>query len=85
MLFDEYAAEAHRFGRALAATGLRVRYNQPYSGVDGLIFSAHTHGQRHGIRYLELEVNNSLLRDKQTAEAMAERVALALSGLLRSA
>ena len=31
-------------------------------GSHGLIFSARSHGRRHGLRYLELEINNRLLR-----------------------
>ena len=50
------------FARRIAAAGFSVRMNEPYSGLDGLIFSARSHGRRHGLRYLELEINNRLLR-----------------------
>ncbi len=82
VLFDECGTEAERFGNALSAAGLRVRYNQPYSALDGLIFSARDHGQRHAARYLELEINNGLLRERPAAEAVADRVARALGSLL---
>ncbi len=82
VLFDDHAADAERFGEALAATGLRVRYNQPYSGLDGLIFSARTHGQRHALRYLELEVNNGLVRDDAAVREIAAHVAVALRTVL---
>ena len=78
VLFDECAADAERFGGSLINAGLRVRYNEPYSGLDGLIYSARTHGRRHGLRYLELEVNNRLVRDEANARAIAARVAGAL-------
>jgi len=78
VLFDEHAAAAERFGQALADAGFKVRYNEPYSGLDGLIFSARTHGQRHGLCYLELELNNGLLREAAAAQAVADRVATAL-------
>jgi predicted N-formylglutamate amidohydrolase len=82
VLFDNFAAEAEQLGTALAADGLTLRYNQPYSGLDGLIFSARTHGMRHGLRYLELEVNNRLLRDPAGIEAIAAAVTRAVGPLL---
>ncbi|HVM96903.1 MAG TPA: N-formylglutamate amidohydrolase [Candidatus Acidoferrales bacterium] len=82
VLFDDHVADAERFGAALMAAGLRVRYNEPYSGLDGLIYSARTHGQRFGLRYLELEVNNALLRDERAARQIAGSVATALRGIV---
>jgi predicted N-formylglutamate amidohydrolase len=82
VLFDSFAAEAEQLGDSLAADGLTLRYNQPYSGLDGLIFSARTHGVRHGLRYLELEVNNRLLRDAAGIDAIATAVARAVGPLL---
>jgi predicted N-formylglutamate amidohydrolase len=82
VLFDSFLAEAEQFGTQLAGAGLRVRYNQPYSGLDGLIFSARTHGMRHGLRYLELEVNNRLLRDARGIDAITTAVVQALQPLL---
>jgi predicted N-formylglutamate amidohydrolase len=78
VLFDSYENDAERLGVALAGLGLAVRYNEPYSGFDGLIFSAADHGGRHGIRYLELEVNNLLLRDEGSTESVANCVSNAL-------
>lgn len=82
VLFDCFGEEAHQFGNALAGDGLDVRYNQPYSGLDGLIFSARAHGMRHGLRYLEVEVNNRLLRTSAGIDAMSIAVAGALRQLL---
>jgi predicted N-formylglutamate amidohydrolase len=82
VLFDNFAAEAERFGEALGTQGLRVRYNQPYSGLDGLIFSARTHGIRHALRYLELEVNNRLLRTRAQIDAIATAIVRAVPPLL---
>jgi predicted N-formylglutamate amidohydrolase len=79
VLFDVFADEANQLGTALARTGLRIRYNEPYSGFDGLIFSARTHGGRHGLRYVELEINNALLRTDSHVAAVAERIATALT------
>jgi len=79
VLFDVFAAEAQQVGAALANDGLQVRYNEPYSGLDGLIFSARTHGMRHGLRYLELEVNNGLLREAAGITRISAAVARAVS------
>jgi predicted N-formylglutamate amidohydrolase len=62
ILFDRYADLATDLGQRLQSEGgYRVRHNEPYSGYDGLIFSARSHGDRHRLVYLELEMNNSLL------------------------
>lgn len=82
VLFVEHTDHAERFGLALAATGLAVRYNEPYSGYDGLIFSAQKHGRRHGIPYLEIELNNASLREAAAARGVAARVGAALRSLL---
>ncbi len=82
VLFDAYSTHAERLGEALARGGLRVRYNQPYSGLDGLIFSAQLHGSRHRIPYLEMEINNRLLRNPAEAVACADRLAAALRTLV---
>jgi predicted N-formylglutamate amidohydrolase len=68
ILFDCYEDLAQEVGQRLAYSGSTVRYNEPYSGYDGLIFSARTHGQRHGIVYLEIEINNSLIANRERAQ-----------------
>ncbi len=78
ILFDTYAPEAQRLAQGLTRDGLRVRYNEPYSGLDGLIFSAREHGLKHGLRYLEVEVNNGLLRSASGSASIAAAVARAL-------
>lgn len=82
VLFDAFADEAEQLGEALSGGGLSVRYNQPYSGLDGLIFSARTHGMRHGLRYLEVEVCNPLLRTAAQTDAIAVAVIEALRPLM---
>ena len=67
VLFDRYDDLAQEVGKRLQQTGQRVRYNEPYSGYDGLIFSARSHGERNGLVYLELEINNGLISDKNSA------------------
>jgi predicted N-formylglutamate amidohydrolase len=78
VLFDGYPALARRLGRALAAAGYRVRYNEPYSGLAGLIYSARRHGDAGGIEYVELEVNNALLREPASIARLGRDIARAL-------
>ncbi len=82
VLYDDHVALAGTLADALAATGLVVRHNEPYSGLDGLIYSARVHGTRHGLRYVELEVNNGLLRDDAGVDRVAARIANGLASLL---
>lgn len=82
VLFDRHSDLAERFGRGLEGTNLQVRYNEPYSGLSGLIFSAQHHGVRHGRRYLELELNNKRLRTTDSCESVARSVTAAIEQLL---
>lgn len=74
ILFDRYEDLAQEFGQRLSHTGYRVRYNEPYSGYDGLIFSVRSHGERHNLVYLEIEINNSLLLDRTSIAAMGQKL-----------
>ena len=78
ILFDRYEALAQEFGQRLSHTGYRVRYNEPYSGYDGLIFSARNHGERHQLVYLEIEINNGLLLNRASIAAMGHKLSQVL-------
>ncbi len=80
VLFDRHEDVAQEVGERLSHDGHRVRYNEPYSGYDGLIFSARHHGERNGLVYLELEINNSLTT---TAEG-AQRIAAVVTRVCRA-
>ncbi|MDX2168816.1 MAG: N-formylglutamate amidohydrolase [Deltaproteobacteria bacterium] len=82
VLFDAFDDVAERLAAATSAAGFAVRMNEPYSGLDGLIFSARLHGRRHGLRYVELEINNRLLRSDGDARAVARRLVDAVGALL---
>ena len=71
VLFDRYEDLAQEVGGRLGRDGHRVRYNEPYSGHDGLIFSARSHGERNGLVYLELEINNRLIATTEGAQRIA--------------
>jgi len=83
VLFDAYPVLARQLGRALARQGYRVRYNEPYSGLAGLIYSARRHGDAHDVAYVELEINNALLRSSANVARMGRDVARALAELTR--
>jgi predicted N-formylglutamate amidohydrolase len=83
VLYDDHVPLAGTLADALAAAGLLVRHNEPYSGLDGLIYSARVHGTRFAMRYVELEVNNGLLRDDAGVAAVSDKVAGGLRALLR--
>lgn len=74
VLFDRYEDLAYEVGQQLHSQEYRVRYNEPYSGMDGLIFSARSHGDRHGLVYLELEINNSLITQQEQAHHIGRRL-----------
>lgn len=82
VLFADYAAEARAFGRGLARSGLAVRYNEPYSGLEGLMYSIERHGSEHRLPCLELELRQDLLRRPTSTAALARKVARALRPLL---
>jgi len=83
VLYDAYPVLARRLGRALAGLGYRVRYNEPYSGLAGLIYSARRHGEAHDVAYVELEINNALLRTPAGVSRLGRDVARALATLTR--
>jgi predicted N-formylglutamate amidohydrolase len=76
MLFDHYEDLAQEIGQCLHLCGYKVRYNEPYSGYDGLIYSARSHGKRHKVVYLEIEINNSLIADQKRATHMGREMGM---------
>ena len=82
VLFDDFEDLANQLARQLATAGLLVRMNEPYSGLEGLIFSARNHGRKHAIPYLEIEVNNRLLREPDDIQAAARRIAASVAAIL---
>jgi predicted N-formylglutamate amidohydrolase len=78
VLFDAFDEHAWRLEGALAAQGFAAVLNAPYSGKDGLIYSARRHGRAHGLVYLELEVRQDLIDTPPRARGVAARIARAL-------
>lgn len=84
VLYDRHARLAHRLARRLRGAGLDVRYNQPYSGKRGLMYSAERHGTHHDLPCLELEVNQGLFARRSAASRLGRVVADGLGELLRT-
>jgi len=81
VLFSDHARQARRIGKALRTAGLRVRYNQPYSGLLGMMYSVDRHGKHHGLTNLELEFNQALFDDPRNVGRLARTTARALEAL----
>ena len=84
ILFDRYEDLAREFGQGLGHAGYRVRGNEPYSGYEGLIFSARSHGERHNLVYLEIEINNGLLLDRTNIAAIGQKLSQVLTSVFPS-
>lgn len=78
VLFDRHDDHAERLLGALRGVGLNAASNEPYSGKDGLIYSAARHGAAHDVPYLEIEVRQDLIATRPQADSMADRVWAAL-------
>jgi len=82
ILFDRHSSLAYKLARNLRARGLSVRYNEPYSGKLGLMYSADRHGTHHDLPCLELEVNQGLFSDPRTVPQIGEAVAAGIRGIV---
>jgi len=67
VLYERHGDLARCVARGLRHAGLIVRYNQPYSGMKGMMYSADRHGSHHGLPCLELEVNQRLFARRTDA------------------
>jgi len=63
VLYDEHEEQAFAMGAALARELPNVAYNEPWSGKDGLIYSAESHSRRNSRIALEIEVRQDLAVD----------------------
>jgi predicted N-formylglutamate amidohydrolase len=63
VLYDDQEEHAFAMGAALARELPNVAYNEPWSGKDGLIYSAETHSRRNHRIALEIEVRQDLAVD----------------------
>jgi len=78
VLFDRNADQAEALYAAFASTGLKTALNAPYSGMNGMMYSAQSHADRHGWKALELEIRQDLSGDPTQTERLVGLIAEAL-------
>ncbi len=76
VLFDDQESLGRRLADALAPVSDLVHLNRPYSGTEGMIYSADRHARRAGRRAVELEVRQDLAVD----EGFRRRIVEAMVG-----
>lgn len=81
VLYDEHTALAHRMARTIRRSGLTVRYNQPYSGMAGMMYAVDRHGSHLDLPCLELEVNHDRLLRPEQVVAIADALEPAVQEL----
>lgn len=74
VLFDDHEDLAVGLADDIRALGWETRLNEPWSGKQGLIYSAQRHGRAHGLPYLEIEIRQDLIADRDAADAVADRL-----------
>jgi len=84
ILYEHHRGLAHRLGRSLRDDGLNVRYNQPYSGMKGMMYAADRHGSHHRLPCLEIEVNQRLFDDPRAVPRLGRAVARGARELLEA-
>jgi predicted N-formylglutamate amidohydrolase len=78
ILYEDHRKLAHLLGRELRGCGLSVRYNQPYSGLAGMMYSIDRHGSHHRLPCLELEVNQRMFAEPGAVPRLARLIARGL-------
>jgi predicted N-formylglutamate amidohydrolase len=81
VLYDKEVARGEALHSLLQDGRHDVRRNEPWSGADGLMFSAAVHGDAHGRVALELEVRQDLATDAAWRRDFVPRLGHALMSL----
>ncbi len=81
VLFDSYPSVAARLMEEFEAEGFDTLLNEPYSGIDNVMYAAKRHGLQHGVVYLEVEIRQDLIGTVEDARAVGRRLACGLEGL----
>jgi len=82
VLYEQHRGLAHRLGRSLRRSGLSVRYNQPYSGMAGMMYAVDRHGSHHRLPCLELEIRQDLLLERSSIGRIGTAVAAGIEEIL---
>jgi predicted N-formylglutamate amidohydrolase len=83
VLYDRDPGPARRLAAGLREERLSVRYNQPYSGKKGMMYSIQLHGATHGLPCLELELHQSLIDSPSRVAVLAPAISRAVGRLLQ--
>jgi predicted N-formylglutamate amidohydrolase len=75
ILYEHHRDLARRLGRVLRDAGLTVRYNQPYSGLKGMMYAVDRHGSHHRLPCLEVEVNQRMLKPPDAVRRLGAAIA----------
>ena len=82
VLYERHRGLAHRLGRNLRRAGLSVRYNQPYSGMAGMMYAVDRHGSHHRLPCLELEIRQDLLLERSNVARIGAAVTAGIAEIL---
>ncbi len=82
VLFNDHPELAYRLGKDIERLGRSTRYNEPYSGVEEMIYAAERHGRHYRLPFLELEVNQKYFEDPAYAQGLARDMADPLKNLV---
>jgi predicted N-formylglutamate amidohydrolase len=82
ILYEHHRGLARRLGRGLRDAGLTVRYNQPYSGMAGMMYAVDRHGSHHRLPCLEIEINQSMFERPNAARRLGGAIARGVRTLL---
>jgi predicted N-formylglutamate amidohydrolase len=82
VLYERDRGLAQILGRRLRGAGLRMRYNEPYSGMAGMMYSVDRHGKHHGLPCLELELNQNLFGERSATKRLGQVVEAGIGELL---
>lgn len=80
VMYDEHERAGESLAAGLAHAGLITAVNKPYSGREGLMYSAHRHSQAHGCVALQIETRQDLIDTNARAQAMALKILSVIEG-----
>jgi predicted N-formylglutamate amidohydrolase len=79
VLYDLESNDTALLFEEIKAQGFFVEKNEPYSGKQGMMYSAIRHGETNNIPYFELEINQFLLSTPQRIQKVSESLAPAFA------
>lgn len=83
VLYDRHGGRARKLAAGLREGNLTVKYNAPYSGKLGMMYSIQRHGTAHGLPCLELELNQNRIDSRAKVAAVAPAICRAVQSLIQ--